>query len=194
MTDRLTGVAQSIYTRDLPGEPRSAATRRGLMETITNTFPDAEFAGHGKGRIVVWLPSIPHRELTEDERSTVHDGVVVKFAYNVDHDDDGLRQNRTEASIWEQGSPVIDTEYLAPVLGTGTEQKWLIMPYRDLIPSTAQFEDMMLEIFGELPTGDLGAKSSWGLTGENTIECCDYGRCPITTKDDSTNTHANISV
>jgi hypothetical protein len=194
MTGKLTEIAESIYTMGLPGEPRSAETRTKLFDTIRATFPDAEFAGHGRGRIVVWLPSIPHRELTEDEREIIHDGVVVKFAYNTDHDDDGVRQNRTEMAIWDRGTLVIATEYLAPVFDTGPEQKWLIMPYRNLIPSTAQFEDMMLKIFGELPTGDLGAKSSWGLAGDGSLECCDYGRCPIANADESTNTHTNITV
>lgn len=194
MNQELTSIAESLYEMELPGDPRSGETRTALLETITGSFPQAEFAGHGRGRVVVWLPALPHRKLTKTEREAVHDGIVVKFAYNAADQNDGQRQNRTEADIWENGSPVIDSEHLAPVFDVGPEQKWLVMPYRELIPRTAQFEDRMLAIFGELPTGDLGAKSSWGFAGDGSIECCDYGRCPTTTADNPTSTNANVTV
>lgn len=195
MTEELNSLAATLYSMELPAAPRAPETRKALLERITDTFPDVEFAGQGRGRIVVWLPNPPHRSLTEMEGERTHDGIVMKFAYNADSGNDGRRQNRTEVKIWEDGSPVIDKEDLTPVFGTGEENTWLIMPYRALIPSAARFEEAMIEKFGELPTGDLCAKDSWGLTGDGSIECCDYGRCPITTTaDNPTSTNANVPV
>lgn len=193
MTNELTGLAELLHSRELPGPPRSPETRKALLSQITDRYPDVEFAGQGCGRIVVWLPSPPHRSFTETEQQQTHDGVVVKLAYNTSDKHDGQRQNRTEARIWNHGSSTISKEDLTPVFETGPERRWLLMPYRDLIRSAARFEEAMVEKFGTLPTGDLAAKDSWGLTGDGSIECIDYGRCPVTT-DTQSDTNANIPV
>lgn len=195
MTDTLTNLAEALYSMELPADPRAAETRQNLLDRITDTYPDVKFAGQGRGRIVLWFPSPPHRPLTDREEEFTHDGIVVKFAYNADPDNDGREQNTTEAAIWKRGSPVISKEDLTPVSETGPENKWLLMPYRDLIGSSARFEEAMVEKFGELPRGDLAAKDSWGLTGDGSIECIDYGRCPITTTTEtSSDTNANVLV
>lgn len=178
MVGTLASVAVDLYSMELPGSPRSPTTRKALIDQIADAFPEMEFAGMGRGRIVVWLPEPPHRQLTDEEQRQTHDRIVMKFAYNADPDNDGQRQNRTETTIWEQGSPVIEAEDLTPVFGSGDENRWLMMPYRDLIQSAARFEEAMKKKFGGLPAGDLCAKDSWGLAGDGEIECCDYGRCP----------------
>jgi hypothetical protein len=197
MVTELNKLAAALYSMELPAAPRAAETRQNLLERITDTFPQVEYAGQGRGRIVLWLPSPPHRPLTEMEEEHTHDGIVVKFAYNANPNNNGRKQNRTEATIWESGSPVISKESLAPVFETGPENKWLIMPYRDLIPSAARFEEAMIEKFGELPTGDLCAKDSWGLAGDGSVECCDYGRCPTHNSSKQTTggkTNANVTI
>lgn len=174
----LSQAANSVLEMPLPDNRLTGATRTAVYEEISRHLPDVEPMGQGYGRTVVWLPELPHRQLTTREAEQTYDGIVLKFAYNDFDNGSGIRQNKTEIDIWEHGTPIVDDEYLTPVFDSGSAGLWLAMPYRDMVRRSWWFEDQIVEIFGEIPTGDIGVKHCWGMGPTGEMECYDYGRCP----------------
>jgi len=175
----LTETAQEVLELPLPESRVTEQHPTRHHDVILSNIPNAETVGEGYGRSVVWLPELPHREPTPTEEEQMYDGCVIKFAYNDCHEGSGLRQNETENGIWKSNNPPIEHEHLTPVFEADKENRWLIMPFREIVPTVAIFEDKVREIFGELPTGDLASKHSWGMNHNHTIECTDYGRLPL---------------
>lgn len=179
----LSQAANSVLEMPLPDDRLTESTRTAVYEEISQYLPDSEPMGHGYGRTVVWVPELPHRQLTPQEAKLTYDGLVLKFAYNDFDDGSGIRQNKTEIDIWERGTPIISQEHLTPVFDSGSDGLWLAMPYRDMVRRSWWFEDQIIEIFGEIPTGDIGMKHCWGMGPGGEMECYDYGRCPISSSE-----------
>lgn len=175
----LSQAATSVFEMALPDDRLTEATRTALYNELSRHLPDAEPMGHGYGRVVVWVPELPHRQLTDQESEQVYDGLVLKFAYNDFDNGSGVRQNNTEIDIWKHGTPLIDRDRLTPVFDSGPDGLWLAMPYRDMVRRTWWFEEQLIELFGEIPTGDIGVKHCWGMGPAGEMECYDYGRCPV---------------
>ncbi|WP_155120805.1 hypothetical protein [Haloarcula sp. K1] len=179
----LSQAANSVLEMPLPDDRLTDSTRTAVYEELSQHLPDAKPMDQGYGRAVIWVPELPHRQLTPQEAEQTYDGLVLKFAYNDFDDGGGIRQNKTEISIWERGTPIISREHLTPVFESGTESLWLAMPYRDMVRRSWWFEDQIIKVFGEIPRGDIGTKHFWGIEPTGGMECYDYGRCPTSPTD-----------